>query len=175
MLVDFARADHPLHEIGRINEVSGAVEDFLLQNLGREGRFAVRIPPNAAGDTQRSGYPDIELRHLLSGRVVYIDPKVYREGSEDSSFRSFYFEPKSETNKILEDAHHLVVGLAHGGRVEGRWQLLRWGLVDLSEFRVRLKAEFQASNRDLYQEDAVLRRGAVSRSVPVGEAAVPDG
>jgi hypothetical protein len=32
----------------------------------------------------------------------------------------------------------------------------RWELIDLSKFRVRLKAEFEGSNADMYREDAVV-------------------
>ena len=47
------------------------------------------IPANAAGRTQRSGYPDLRLVHTTSERVFSIDPKVYKLGSETSSFRNF--------------------------------------------------------------------------------------
>jgi hypothetical protein len=115
------------------------------------------IPVNASGDRQRSGYPDLKLVDEASGRIFYIDPKIYRLGSERSSFRTFYFEPKKATNKILDTASHLIVGVAHSGKVDGYWQLDHWQIVDLAEFRVRLKAEFQASNRDLYLPSAILR------------------
>lgn len=156
MLLALAEPENPIHAVGRVNEISRHVENFLLEHLPVEGVYECRVPPNASGETQHSGYPDLRLRHIESGRVFYIDPKVYKKGSEDSSFRTFYFEPKRETNKILDDASHLIVGIAHGGQVEGLWQLDAWTVVDLIDFRVRLKAEFQASNRDLYREAAVL-------------------
>jgi hypothetical protein len=40
--------------------------------------------------------------------------------------------------------------------------MLGWELVDLANFRVKLKAEFQASNRDLYKPEAVLMRSAIN-------------
>jgi len=156
MLVELAKPENPIHEVGRVNEISRHVEDFLLARLNEGEGYSCSIPPNASGDAQRSGYPDLRLEHTASGRVFYIDPKVYKQGSEDSSFRTFYFEPKRATNKILDDASHLIVGIAHSGKVEGRWQLEAWKVVDLIDFRVRLKAEFQSSNRELYREEAVL-------------------
>lgn len=156
MLLAFESPEHPIHEVGRINEVSGHVEAFLLTELNKADGIVCAIPPNASGELQRSGYPDLRLRHEASGRVFYIDPKVYKAGSETSSFRTFYFEPKRETNKILDDASHLILGISHGGKVDGRWQFEGWKLVDLVDFRVRLKAEFQASNRDLYREEALI-------------------
>ena len=156
MLLELAKADRPIHAVGRVNEISRHVEDFLLSRLNAAEGYECTIPPNATGRVQRSGYPDLRLVHTASGRVFYIDPKVYKLGSETSSFRSFYFEPKLETNKILDNASHLIVGIAHSGKVEGRWQLDTWKVVDLINFRVRLKAEFQASNRELYKFGSVL-------------------
>jgi hypothetical protein len=158
MLDAFQSAAHPIHQVGRINEVSGHVEDDLRARLDAVKGLACEIPKNAAGEVQHSGYPDLRLVHEASGRVFYIDPKVYKSGSEMSSFRTFYFEPKGDTNKILDEATHLILGLSHEGKVDKRWQLKAWKLVDLTGFRVRLKAEFQASNKDLYREEAVKLR-----------------
>jgi hypothetical protein len=160
MLLALAQPENPIHEVGRVNEISRHVEDFLHEYLNAAEGFECTIPPNASGTAQRSGYPDLRLTHVASGRIFYIDPKVYKQGSETSSFRTFYFEPKSRTNKILDDASHLIVGVAHSGKVEERWQLDDWKIVDLIDFRVRLKAEFQSSNRDLYKEESVIGQSA---------------
>ncbi len=45
------------------------------------------------------------------------------------------------------------------GRVGG-WKFTRWDVVDLARFRVRLKAEFQGSNRDLYRPEAIVGSSA---------------
>ena len=149
---------HPIHNVGRVNEISRYVEDSLLKLLNAKEELLCEIPVNASGGRQRSGYPDLRLLHQESRRVFYIDPKIYKLGSEQSSFRTFYFEPKKAPNKILDDASHLIVGVAHGGKVDGQWQLKHWKMVDLIDFNVRLKAEFQASNRDLYQPTAIIRK-----------------
>jgi hypothetical protein len=156
MLLALAEPDNPIHKVGRVNEISRHVEEYLLTHLNMEGVYQCQIPLNASGDTQRSGYPDLRLLDIQTGRIFYIDPKVYKQGSEDSSFRTFYFEPKRATNKILDDASHLIIGISHGGRVDGLWQLSAWKVVDLFDFRVRLKAEFQSSNRELYKDESVL-------------------
>ena len=156
MLLELAQPENPIHAVGRVNEISRHVEDFLLSHLNAAEAYECTIPVNATGRVQRTGYPDLRLVHTASGRIFYIDPKVYKLGSETSSFRSFYFEPKLETNKILDNASHLIVGIAHSGKVEGRWQLDTWKVIDLINFRVRLKAEFQSSNRELYRDDAVI-------------------
>jgi len=104
---------------------------------------------------QRSGYPDIRLVDKASGRVFYLDPKLYARGSRHSSLRTFYFTPKRETNKVNDDAHHLIVGIEHE-KTGAEVNFTRWELIDLSKFRVRLKAEFEGSNADMYREDAVV-------------------
>lgn len=147
---------HPIHRIGRINEVSGDLEEFLLAHLDAHPAFSCAFPPNRLGEFQRSGYPDLRLRHDPTGRVYYLDPKLHEEDSETSSFRTFYYEPRNETNKVNDDAVHFIAGIRHAGRQDGRWHLTGWSLVDLSSFRVKLKAEFQASNRDLYRPQATV-------------------
>ncbi len=159
MLTDLNMAAHPVQEVGRVNEVSRHLEDFLLTELNAIEGLKCAIPPNASGELQRSGYPDLRLEHEATGRVFYIDPKVYKVGSETSSFRTFYFEPKRETNKILDDASHLIVGIAHSGKIDGLWRFDSWKIVDLIEFKVRLKAEFQSNNRELYRDESVLSSG----------------
>ena len=101
------------------------------------------------GEAQRSGYPDLKITHVASGSVFYLDPKLVEQGSWASTLRTFYFEPKDETLKINDDAVHLLCGIEHDGH-DGQWRFIAWKLVDLSRLQVRLKAEFQASNADVY-------------------------
>jgi len=152
--------DSPAHAERRVNEVSAHFERALLAALNEVPGFVCEHPKTAAGKAQRSGYPDLRLTDRATGRIVYLDPKLFEQGSRNSTLRTFYYEPKRETNKVLDDAHHLLAGFAHAGKVDGQWRFISWELVDLSKFRVRLKAEFQGSNRDLYQPEAVVRRGA---------------
>ncbi|NNE92782.1 MAG: hypothetical protein HKN23_14140 [Verrucomicrobiales bacterium] len=157
-LSKFSEEGSPTNSEKRINEVSSYFEEEIRHHLEREPGISCDYPKTAEGRTQRSGYPDLRIVHEESGRVTYFDPKLVETGSLDSSLRSFYFSPKTETNKVLEDAHHLLVGIEHDGNT-GNWKFLRWHLVDLSEFKVRLKAEFQASNRDLYQPNLMIGEG----------------
>ena len=89
-------------------------------------------------------------------RVFYLDPKLYAVGSRDSSFRTFYFEPKGATNKVRDDAVHFIVGFEHEPRSGDHWNFTRWDLVDLAQFKVKLKAEFQGSNHDMYRPEAIV-------------------
>ncbi|MGK0190305.1 MAG: hypothetical protein ACI9R3_006128 [Verrucomicrobiales bacterium] len=147
--------DSPVKKLRRINEASRLFEDALMEAIDSTEGFAAQTPPTAAGKLQRSGYPDIKIQHLSSRRVFYLDPKLYEESSESSSLRSFYFTPKRATNKVLEDACHLLLGIAHDGN-DGDWRFTGWKLIDLASLDVRLKSEFQASNKDLYRPEATI-------------------
>ena len=148
--------DSPVRNETRINEVSVHFERALLEIIDRHPEFTCVRPATSSGATQASGYPDLLIRHIPSGRVAYLDPKLIQSGSLESSLRTFYYTPRLATNKVLHDAHHLLAGIEHDGRV-GAWTFTGWKLVDLCDFRVRLKAEYQGSNRDLYREELILR------------------
>lgn len=149
--------------IPRINEVSSHVEDALQELLNLTPGLTCDFPRTAEDRQQRSGYPDLRIVNKRSGRVFYLDPKLYAVGTRDSSFRTFYFEPKIGTNKVRDDAVHFVVGFEHEARKDGRWNFTRWDLVDLSNLRVKLKAEFQGSNRDMYRPEAIVATSGPSK------------
>jgi hypothetical protein len=152
--------DSPIQKIARINELSSHFEDTLRELLNSTPGLNCDFPRTAEDKVQRSGYPDLRIVDLGSKRLFYLDPKLYAAGSRDSSFRTFYFEPKAATNKVRDDAVHLVAGFEHEPRKDGRWNFTRWDLVDLSHFKVRLKAEFQGSNRDIYRPEAIVASSA---------------
>lgn len=146
--------------IPRINEVSSHFENLMRELLNKASGLICDFPKTTEGRLQRSGYPDLELIDQESHRVYYLDPKLYALGSRDSSFRTFYFEPKIATNKVREDAVHFIVGFEHEKPAADRqWKFTRWDLVDLSHFQVKLKAEFQGSNRDMYRPEAIVASG----------------
>lgn len=150
---------HPIRSSGRINEASRFVEDRLIEEINRTPGWSASIPVTSAGSPQRSGYPDLRVK-LPDGSVVYLDPKLYSTDSRRSSLRTFYYEPKTLTNKIQDDAHHLLIGVAHNGRSGTEFQLTGWELVDVSRIRVQLKAEFQASNADIYRDDTIVGKSS---------------
>ncbi len=146
--------------VKRVNEMSSHFENALLPKLNAIPGFACTLPTTTSGQKQRSGYPDLRLLDEASGRIFYLDPKLYAKGSRSSSFRTFYFEPKRATNKVNDDAHHLIVGIEHERDAAGVVKFARWELIDLAEFRVKLKAEFEGSNADLYRPEAVVGSSA---------------
>ena len=158
VLVRLNAPDSITHRESRINEVSAYFEAALIEEVDRAPELECAYPRTAEGNLQRAGYPDLMIRHPESGRVVYLDPKLVQEGSLESDLRTFYFTPSVQTRKVLHDASHLLVGIEHDGNT-GKWKYLRWHLVDLARFKVRLKAEFQASNEDLYRPELIIRQG----------------
>ena len=152
--------DSPIQGIPRINEVSSHFEDMMHELLNATPGLSCDIPHTAENRVQRSGYPDLRLVDMETKRVFYLDPKLYAVGSRESSFRTFYFEPKIATNKVLDDAVHFIVGFEHEKRSGDHWNFTRWDLVDLAHFKVKLKAEFQGSNRDLYRSEAIVATSA---------------
>ncbi len=147
--------DSPVLGLRRINEGSRFFEEGLLEGLNELEGLKCEMPKTRKGKEQRSGYPDLQITDEATGETYYLDPKLMEQGSEDSTFRTFYFEPKDRTLKINEDAAHLLVGIEHDG-VDGNWHFNGWRIVDLSQLKVRLKAEFHASNRILYGKSSGL-------------------
>ena len=153
--------DSVVQHTPRINEVSGHFEDTLRELLNSAPGLSCDFPHTAENRVMRSGYPDLRIVDLASKRVFYLDPKLYAAGSRDSTFRTFYFEPKIATNKVRDDAVHFIVGFEHEPHGKnGLWKFTRWDLVDLARFKVKLKAEFQGSNRDMYRPEAIVATSA---------------
>lgn len=165
VLEAFNRDDSPTSSEKRINEASAYFEEALLKEISAVPELECDYPRTSEGNLQRAGYPDLIIRHGESGRVIYLDPKLVADGSMDSSLRTFYFTPRTETNKVLHDAHHLLIGIEHDGNT-GNWKFLRWHLVDLTRFRVTLKAEFQANNKDIYRPELILQSGESGLEAP---------
>jgi hypothetical protein len=145
----------PIRGLARINEASRYFEDSLQELLDANPALSCDVPLTKEGKSQRSGYPDLKIVHRPTGRTYYFDPKLYEATSRDSSLRTFYYTPRKKTSKILDSAHHLLIGFAHDGN-DGAWQFQSWSLVDLSQIALTLKSEYNASNQDLYQEEAII-------------------
>lgn len=148
--------DAPVQSVARINEVSSSFEDMMREVMNAVPGLSCDFPKTVNERVQRSGYPDLRLVDNAAKRVYYMDPKLYAAGSRNSSFRTFYFEPKATTNKVRDDAVHLILGIEHAPRIAGHWEFTRWDIVDLAHFEVKLKAEFQGSNRDMYRTEAIV-------------------
>jgi hypothetical protein len=145
----------------RPNEVGNHIEPFVRDALNEIGMKAT-IPTTSHGKHKSAGYPDIEL-HDTDNRVTYLECKTYNRKSEDSPFRAFYLQP-SKDFKVTADARHLLVGFEI--RVEERngkkaYVPIHWRLYTLDNLRVQVKHEFNASNKDIYQNDSLLAEGGL--------------
>jgi hypothetical protein len=154
-------------QLPSISEVSSDFEDLPRELPNRVPGFSCDFPRTSEDRVQRSGHPDLRLVETATNRIFYLDPKLYAAGSRDSSFRTFYFEPKITTNKVRDDAVHLLVGFEHTPPTAGHWTFTRWDPVDLAHFKVRLKAEFQGSNRDSTSTMQLSRRARSSTKSPL--------
>jgi hypothetical protein len=94
VMAELNAPDSVIQKIPRINEVSSHFEDAMRAGLTATSKFKCEIPTTADGRSMRSGYPDMRLFDEKTHRIYYLDPKLYATGSRESSFRTFYFEPK---------------------------------------------------------------------------------
>lgn len=148
---------HLIHRSGRVNEASHYIEDEVRRQINALPGWKCTIPLTAQGREQRSGYPDLRVA-TAGGRILYLDPKLYEAGSRGSSLRTFYYEPRALTGKIQDDAIQMLIGIEHAGKDAATLRLTRWELIDVSQLRVSLKAEFQAGNDRIYRPEMIVGR-----------------
>jgi hypothetical protein len=129
----------------RINDVSRPIENVLVEEIRKIG-LRTRI-------LSETGYPDIELTDKYD-RITYLEVKISSK-KKPSSLRTFYY---TSGKKIQSDARHLLLGLLFSEERDKYWKLEEWILTDLSKLFVNLKAEFNASNIDIYTDESVLAK-----------------
>jgi hypothetical protein len=137
-------------EARRVNEVGNVVEGFVLTAL-REAGFAADRPTARSGRQRAAGYPDLEASR--QGHAFYFEIKTYHPRTETSSQRTFYLSP-SEDPKVTHPAFHLAIAFAMEPVGENHYVARSVKLVDLYDLPVKLKIEYNASNRDLYKKTA---------------------
>jgi hypothetical protein len=135
---------------GRANELGNTLENELRTQLNGIDGIACKKPLLASGKNQSSGYPDcmFELNHLK----IYADIKTYKSGSENSSFRSFFYQ-STQRNKIHYDAPHCLIAFETKSLTGGNkspFEIISYKIIDLYDLKIKLKAEFNASNKDIY-------------------------
>jgi hypothetical protein len=144
-LVALATKARRRYEGARINEVSKSIENELVEEIRKTG-LGTRI-------LSAQGYPDIELKDKHN-RITYLEVKISGK-KEKTGFRAFYY---SSAKKITSDARHLLLGLGLTKESGNYWKIEEWTLTDLSKLDVHLKAEFNASNIDIYTEASALAK-----------------
>lgn len=141
-------------ESARANEVGNAMEAHVLKALNDGGLKAHR-PRTAAGRAQAAGYPDVELE---SDPPCYLELKTYNARTADSTQRTFYYSPAEET-KVTRPALHLLLAFEMEQQKAGDrtiWVPVRFKLISLHDLVVRLKVEYNQSNRGLYPPQKLL-------------------
>lgn len=136
----------------RINEVGLAMEEFVIAALNEAG-FVADIPTTQAGHRRSVGYPDIQAD--LGDTRFYIEMKVHGPRTEDSSQRSFYLSD-SDDPKITRDAFHLLIAFESVKGPSGYYTVEEIKILDLHTLNLNIKNEFNASNRDLYDDESGL-------------------
>ncbi|RLC41607.1 MAG: hypothetical protein DRH44_07220 [Candidatus Coatesbacteria bacterium] len=146
----------------RPNEAGNRIEPFVIDALKHVGLMADK-PFAKSGKKKSAGYPDIEIEDEF-GRTIYLDCKTYSSLTKDQTFRTFYFSP-SKDPKITKDAFHILMSFELN-RVEreGRRVFIpiSWQIYTLDKLLIQVKHEFNASNRDLYTEEALLSKGKIN-------------
>jgi hypothetical protein len=109
-----------------------------------------------------------------SFRTFYFEPKIATNKVRDDAVHFIVgFEhqppprlrltgqpPAGDSQNIREQAGSIGQRSAGSEKKEPAWKFTRWDLVDISKFKVKLKAEFQGSNRDMYRPEAIVASGA---------------
>lgn len=145
----------------RPNEVGNDIEPHVMAALLQTGLRAER-PKSRAGRGQQVGYPDILVYDHL-GRPSYLECKIFGEGSDLTTMRSFYLSP-SDNFKVCLDARHLLLAFAVTrepipGSRDSLFRATEYKLLDLFHLRCDVKYEFNSDNRRLYAADMILSQG----------------
>jgi len=134
---------------GRANEFGNFVEMKFAEECLKLG-LKYTSPKTAKGGTRATGYPDGFIDNDLP---CYVEIKTFADGTENSTFRSFYFSP-SNSPKITRDAFHLLIGFATtkaAKLVSGKTHF-----TDMFVKQVKLKLEFQQDNKHIYNPAQLL-------------------
>jgi len=174
--------DSVIQNIDRINEVSSHFEDTLRELLSGSPGLKVRFPAHSRG--QNPTFRLSGFAHHRPGEQtrVLFGPKALRRRKPRQQFPHVLFRAEKIDEQVREDAVHFVVGFEHApretasGSPKATWNFTRWDLVDLSRFRVKLKADFREATatctgrRQLsLQREVILIRAVARARVRVAE------
>lgn len=143
----------------RPNEVGNYIEPFVKRALLRVGLKA-DTPRNKAGKRQGMGYPDIEVIDSKN-RITYLECKTYNLNNINTTQRAFYFSPSEESCKITANARHLVMSFQIELESPGVYISVHWRIYSIDSMVVQVKHEFNANNRQMYRDEALLAEGKI--------------
>lgn len=148
----------------RENEVGNHIESFMIKAINQIGLIANR-PETREGKKKALGYPDIFLKDK-NGRANYIECKTYNERNYQTTQRSFYFSPaeKLADFKVIYNAHHFVISFKIK-RAKRRGKIafipVYWKIFSLDNLIGQIKPEFNANNKQMYKDEALLAEGGM--------------
>jgi hypothetical protein len=146
-------------ERNRPNEVGNDIEPYVKKALSQVGLRA-ETPRNIQGRRQGLAYPDIEIAEP-NGRITYLECKTYNIKNISTSQRAFYFSPSV---KITHDARHLLLSYQIERIQRGAKMIfvpVHWRIYTIDDLLVSVKHEFNASNRDMYRNEALLAESSI--------------
>lgn len=117
-------------------------------------------PRNRAGRRQGMGYPDVEIIDSKN-RMTYLECKTYNLNNINTTQRAFYFSPSDEGCKITADARHLVLSFQIKLKSPGIYIPVHWRIYSIDSMVVQVKHEFNADNRQMYRDEALLAEGEI--------------
>jgi len=146
----------------RANEVGNHIEPFVKEALINVG-FNADIPKTKSGKKQAAGYPDLAFWDE-KGFFGYLECKTYNFRNLSSNQRTFYLSP-SKSFKITRDAPHLII--SYEIYVDGTsgnkniYKCKKWKILTAENLPMKVKHEFNSSNRNMYSESAQLSEGVL--------------
>ncbi len=121
----------------RENEIGNWFEKYFISELEKN----LQIKNIVSGG---SGYPDGGFN--IKNKTWYVEVKTFNTKSKTSTMRSFYTQPSSRY-KVKYDGYHVLVAFE---KSTNNNQVLDVHMLDLSTLKLKLKMEFNASNKDMY-------------------------
>jgi len=141
----------------RPNEVGNDMEPYAIRALQSAGLHA-DAPKTITGNGKSTGYPDIRIE--ADPYPIYLEVKTYAAKNRETTQRSFFLSP-SDNSKVIEDAHHLLVGFEIS-REGNLFKPMAFEIAELYGLDCDMKFEFNSDNKRLYESARILAQERVS-------------
>ncbi|MCF2138511.1 MAG: hypothetical protein K9W44_00480 [Candidatus Lokiarchaeota archaeon] len=154
-------------KVKRTNEVGNYIEEYVLNSLNKVGLHASR-PKTKRGTHKAGGYPDIFILDKYK-RPTYLEIKSYNIKNYQTTQRSFYLSPSTEKDgfKVIHDARHLILSFQiEKKKIEDKeitFIPVHWTIFDTKYLKGQIKHEFNASNKQMYLNEAILAKGSIEK------------
>ncbi len=140
----------------RRNEAGNYLENYVKKVLNKFGK--AETPFTQSGKRKNVGYPDLVFHY--EGKVIYVEIKTYNPKKIESSLRAFYASPPSEKGgfKVTTDGYHVLLAFGLEEKEKNQYFIEEYIIVDLAKLEGRIKHEFNASNKELYNEKTIIHK-----------------